>query len=70
MRNGLPERVDGQTELIKENLLMQRDYSKMTEQEALEVLRAEWPEYNAETEMMQKDGDSLIEWLSILESFA
>ena len=49
---------------------MQRDYSKMTEQEALEILRKEWPEYNAQTEQNIKDGSNLVEWLLILESFA
>lgn len=49
---------------------MALDYSKMTEQEALEILRKEWPEYNKATDQTLKDGDSLIQWLSILESFA
>ena len=44
--------------------------SKMTEQEALEILRRDWPEYNKETDQTIKDGDSLVEWLGILESFA
>lgn len=49
---------------------MIRDYSKMTEREALEILQKEWPEYNQQTEQNQKDGCSLVEWLSVLESFA
>lgn len=49
---------------------MQRDYTKMTEQEALEILRKEWPEYNPETNQALKDGDSMVKWLSTLESFA
>ena len=49
---------------------MDRDYSKMTEQEALEILRKEWPEYNTTTEMVLSEGDSLVDWLSTLESFA
>ena len=47
-----------------------RTESKMTEQEALEILRQDWPEYNKETDQTIKDGDSLVEWLGILESFA
>ena len=49
---------------------MIRDYSKMTEQEALEILKKEWPEYSRQTEQNLKDGKSLVEWLSVLESFA
>ena len=49
---------------------MQRDYKKMTEEEALEILKRDWPEYNRETEQTAKDGESLVQWLSILESFA
>ena len=49
---------------------MQMDYSKMTEQEALEILRRDWPEYNQATEMKLAEGNSMVEWLSILESFA
>lgn len=48
----------------------QRDYSKMTEREALEILRKEWPEYNKATDQTIKDGGDLVDWLSILESFA
>lgn len=48
---------------------MVMDYSKMTE-EALEILRRDWPEYNKATEQTIKDGDSLVDWLEILESFA
>lgn len=43
---------------------------KMTEQQALEILRKEWPEYNDVTDMTIKEGDSLVELLSMLESFA
>lgn len=42
----------------------------MTEEQALEILRKEWPEYNDATDMKLKDGESMVEWLSILESFA
>lgn len=49
---------------------MQMDYSKMTEQEALEILHKEWPEYNRQTEQNLKDGVSMVKWLSTLESFA
>ena len=48
---------------------MDKDYSKMTEQEALEILQKEWPEYNATTQGFIEEGKSLVEWLSILESF-
>ena len=41
----------------------------MTEQEALEILHEEWPEYNRQTEQNLKDGDSMVQWLSTLESF-
>ena len=44
--------------------------SKMTEQEALEILRRDWPEYNKATERTIKDGGSLVDWLETLESFA
>ena len=49
---------------------MERDYSRMTEQEALEILTNEWPEYSKATDMRRADGKSMVEWLSILESFA
>ena len=49
---------------------MQWDYSKMTEEEALEILRRDWPEYNRETDRSLKEGRSMVKWLSILESFA
>ncbi len=49
---------------------MQWDYSKMTEEEALEILRRDWPEYNQETDRGLKEGRSMVKWLSILESFA
>lgn len=49
---------------------MERDYKKMTEQEALEILNRDWPEYSKATEQTIKDGDSLVQWLSVLESFA
>ena len=44
--------------------------SKMTEQEALEILRRDWPEDNKATERTIKDGGSLVDWLETLESFA
>ena len=49
---------------------MERDYKKRTEQEALEILNRDWPEYSKTTEKRLKDGESMVEWLSILESFA
>lgn len=49
---------------------MERDYSRMTEQEALEILNRDWKDYSRETEQMKKDGRNMVEWLSILESFA
>ena len=49
---------------------MDRDYSKMTEQEALEILRKEWQDYSKVTEKRLAEGKSMVEWLSILESFA
>ena len=42
----------------------------MTAQEALEILRKDWPEYNQETQQILTEGGSLIKWLSTLESFA
>ena len=48
---------------------MQWDYSKMTEEEALEILRRDWPEYNRSTDQELKEGGSMVKWLSILESF-
>lgn len=47
-----------------------RTESKMTEQEALEILRRDWPEYNKATDQTIKDGGSLVDWLETLESFA
>ena len=44
--------------------------SKMTEQEALEILRRDWPEDNKATEQTIRDGGSLVDWLETLESFA
>ena len=44
--------------------------TKMTEQQALEILRKEWPEYNKATDMVIEEGGSLVEWLQTLESFA
>ena len=49
---------------------MDRDYSNMTEKQALEILNNEWLDYSKETEQMIKDGRNLVNWLSILESFA
>ena len=42
----------------------------LTEEQALETLRKDWPEYNKATEMKLKEGQSMVEWLSTLESFA
>ena len=50
--------------------MMEQNYSKMTEQEALEILRKEWPEYEKQTAQNLKDGMSMVDWLSTLESFA
>ena len=48
----------------------ERNYDKMTEEEALEILRKEWPDYSEETEQMLKDGcHGMVEWLSVLDSF-
>ena len=52
-----------------EGTTMQTDYSKLSEQEALEVLRREWPEYNHATDQKLQDGISMVEWLNTLESF-
>ena len=49
---------------------MERDYEKMTEQEALDILRKEWQDYEKQTEQNRKDGMSMVQWLSVLESFA
>ena len=49
---------------------MNWDYKNMTEEEALEILRRDWPEWDRQTEQNIKDGYSLVDWLSILESFA
>lgn len=49
---------------------MALDYSKMTEQEALDILQKEWPEYSQITEKRMEEGKSMVQWLSILESFA
>ena len=49
---------------------MALDYSKMTEQEALDILQKEWPEYSQITEKRMKEGKSMVQWLSTLESFA
>ncbi len=53
-----------------EGTTMQTDDSKLTEQGALEILRREWPEYDMGTDQMLQDGESMVKWLSILESFA
>ena len=47
-----------------------RTDSKMTEREALEILRRDWPEYNKTTEKRLKDGHSMVDWLETLESLA
>ena len=56
--------------IFREETGMELDYKNMTEQEALEILHRDWPEYNKETDQTIKDGDSLVEWLGTLESFA
>ena len=45
----------------------ERNYDKMTEEEALEILRKEWPDYSEWTEGMLKDGYNMVEWLSVLD---
>ena len=51
-------------------ILSTLEVPNMTEKQALEILRKEWPEYNSATDIKLKDGESMVEWLSILESFA
>ena len=46
------------------------DYENMTEEHVLEILRRDWPDYNKITDRRLKEGKSMVEWLSILESFA
>lgn len=41
----------------------------MTEQEALEIIKAEYPEFTKDAEQMIKDGTSVAQMLSTLESF-
>ena len=45
----------------------ERNYDKMTEEEALEILRKEWPDYIEETEQELKAGCNMVEWLSVLD---
>ncbi len=47
----------------------ERNYDKMTEEEALEILRKEWPDYSERTEQALKAGCDMVEWLSVLDSF-
>lgn len=47
----------------------ERNYDKMTEEEALEILRKEWPDYSEKTERLLKLGRNMVEWLSVLDSF-
>lgn len=47
----------------------ERNYDKMTEEEALKILRKEWPDYSEWTEKMLKGGYNMVEWLSVLDSF-
>lgn len=49
---------------------MDYNYKEMSEEEALEILHKEWPEWDEQTEINRQDGSSLVHWLSILESFA
>lgn len=56
--------------IFREETGMELDYKNMTEKEALEILHRDWPEYNKATDQTIKDGGSLVEWLSTLESFA
>ncbi len=44
--------------------------NNLKEQEALETLRRDWPEYDQATDQKLKDGESMVKWLSNLESFA
>ena len=41
----------------------------MSQQEALEVIKAEYPEFTKNAEQWIKDGRDLVEFLSWLESF-
>ena len=45
----------------------ERNYDKMTEEEALEILRKEWPDYSEWTEQALKGGYNMVEWLSVLD---
>ena len=49
---------------------MAQENIKMTEEQALEILRRDWPEYDKTTDLMIKEGRSLVKWLGTLESFA
>ena len=49
---------------------MPRENRNLTEEQALEILRWDWPEYNQQTEQNLKDGVSMVAWLETLESFA
>ena len=39
----------------------ERNYDKMTEEEALEILHKEWPDYSEWTEKMLKGGYDMVE---------
>lgn len=45
----------------------ERNYDKMTEEEALEILRKEWPDYSEWTGQALKGGYNMVEWLSVLD---
>ena len=49
---------------------MPRENRNLTEEQALEILRRDWPEYDKTTDLMIKEGRSLVKWLGTLESFA
>ena len=42
---------------------------RMTQQEAMEVIKAEYPEFTKDAEQWVQDGQDLVEFLSWLESF-
>ena len=45
------------------------EVDRMTEQEALEIIKAEYPEFTKHAEQSIKDGESVVQLLSMLESF-
>ena len=42
----------------------------MTQKEALEEIRERFPDFTEEAEQMLKDGENLVQYLSVLRSFA